>query len=71
MEVITMLSSSDLVRFLVAVIAVLVALLCGIAVGLLKRLDGGSVAMSVLRAGAAVGACLTVEMMALGLLLGK
>jgi len=65
------LSSSDLVRVLVAAIAVLVALLCGIAVGLLKRLDGGSVPMSVLRAGAAVGACLTVEMMAMGLMRGR
>ena len=62
---------STLVVFLVAVVAVLMALLCGGLAGFLRRLDGGSVPASLTRAGAAFGACLSVCGMAAGLLLSR
>ncbi len=60
-----------LVPLLVVVITALVSIICGITAGLLKRLDGGSVPASLMMAGGAVGACVTVGLMAMGLMWGR
>jgi hypothetical protein len=60
-----------LIRILVVVIAILASLLCGVVAGILKHLDGASVPTTLIRAGAAFGACLIIGLMAMGLLWGK
>ncbi|MET8358852.1 hypothetical protein [Micromonospora sp. NPDC005171] len=57
-------------RILMAVIAVLASLLCGVMAGILKRLDGASVPTTLMRAGATFGACLTIGVMVMDLLWG-
>jgi hypothetical protein len=66
-----MIHEPTLIKLLVAVIAFLVSLLCAGLAGFLRHLDGGSVPASLMRAGAAFGACLTVSGVAAAFVLDR